>query len=479
MRESAQLKIESLVHNLHEETKDHRGINMVDLMMWLVIAALLLAAAIQGIGYYQQATNVYLMKDEVTGVVARIHAESANEGEKISEAMVVKVLAEHNAAHATDDRVIAYGSTTLSAAGTTSETNNGFSLVSAVTATSPSDVFYLKASSGAVENSYVVYFFQDTRTFGQGLTVVGKTRIDSGGFEEIATPGVTTPPAQPAGDPTPTPTATPTATVTATPTPPPVVVTPTPTPTPTPTGPSITSASDIVAYDASGALWNFGTGANTADRKSIGAAGAVPDDSFVADWNSDGIQDLIVKQADGQLIFRKGLANGGFTDSVLATGFNAFNITVNKWKSSDPNPSIIAREISTGNLYNYPNLYGAHLDPRVTIDSGGWGNMTPISVVDWDKDGKRDIIARYTNGDLYLYRSNGSGSLISESRSAIGSGWGFSSLHAMTGKAGAGTFGLIARDSGGDLYYYPVLTNSFGSRILVSGGWSSYKIAGN
>jgi hypothetical protein len=216
-----------------------------------------------------------------------------------------------------------------------------------------------------------------------------------------------------------------------------------------------------------------------ADRKSIGAAGAaVPDDSFVTDWDSDSIQDLIVKQADGQLIFRKGLANGGFTDSVLATGFNAFNITVNKWKSTDPNPSIIAREISTGNLYNYPNLYGAHLDPRVTIDNGGWGNMTPISVVDWDKDGKRDIIARYTNGDLYLYRSNGAGSLLA-GNSAIGSGWGFSSLHAMTGKAGAGTFGLLARDSGGDLYYYPVVTNGFGARTLVSSGWSSYRIAGN
>lgn len=41
------------------------GINMVDLMMWLVIAALLLAAAIQGIGYYQKAAHLYTLKSNL------------------------------------------------------------------------------------------------------------------------------------------------------------------------------------------------------------------------------------------------------------------------------------------------------------------------------------------------------------------------------------------------------------------------------
>jgi surface protein len=41
---------------------DQRGINMVDLMMWLVIAAMLLATALQGIGYYQKAANLYQLK---------------------------------------------------------------------------------------------------------------------------------------------------------------------------------------------------------------------------------------------------------------------------------------------------------------------------------------------------------------------------------------------------------------------------------
>lgn len=44
---------------------DQSGINMVDLMMWLVIAALILSAAIQGIGYYQQAAYAYQAKSDL------------------------------------------------------------------------------------------------------------------------------------------------------------------------------------------------------------------------------------------------------------------------------------------------------------------------------------------------------------------------------------------------------------------------------
>lgn len=45
---------------------------MVDLMMWLVIAALLLAAAIQGIGYYQQAAYLYQVKNDVMGGATKV-----------------------------------------------------------------------------------------------------------------------------------------------------------------------------------------------------------------------------------------------------------------------------------------------------------------------------------------------------------------------------------------------------------------------
>lgn len=57
------------------------GINMVDLMMWLVIAALLLAAAIQGIGYYQKAAYLYTLKENLQGAGSYSMKAATNSGD--------------------------------------------------------------------------------------------------------------------------------------------------------------------------------------------------------------------------------------------------------------------------------------------------------------------------------------------------------------------------------------------------------------
>jgi surface protein len=54
-----------------------RGINMVDLMMWLVIAAMLLAAALQGIGYYKQSSYIYQMKNDALHAAELVTAKAA------------------------------------------------------------------------------------------------------------------------------------------------------------------------------------------------------------------------------------------------------------------------------------------------------------------------------------------------------------------------------------------------------------------
>jgi hypothetical protein len=54
---------------------------MVDLMMWLVIAALVLAAALQGIAYYQKAALVYQMTSDADGAGTQAMRSMANSGE--------------------------------------------------------------------------------------------------------------------------------------------------------------------------------------------------------------------------------------------------------------------------------------------------------------------------------------------------------------------------------------------------------------
>lgn len=65
------------MHGIERHPSRQSGINMVDLMMWLVIAALLLAAAIQGIGYYQKAAIVYQMSSDLDRMGANVMTETA------------------------------------------------------------------------------------------------------------------------------------------------------------------------------------------------------------------------------------------------------------------------------------------------------------------------------------------------------------------------------------------------------------------
>lgn len=75
------LALGNIVNSIYRQFQIRReaqhGINMVDLMMWLVIAALLLAAAIQTIGYYQQATYVYHAKSDLAGAHSWVSASRA------------------------------------------------------------------------------------------------------------------------------------------------------------------------------------------------------------------------------------------------------------------------------------------------------------------------------------------------------------------------------------------------------------------
>jgi len=75
-------------YKLNDLPRSQSGINIVDLMMWIVIAAILLAAAIQGIGYYQQAAYLYQMQSDADGAGTLVNAKSAQASGVIDQATV-------------------------------------------------------------------------------------------------------------------------------------------------------------------------------------------------------------------------------------------------------------------------------------------------------------------------------------------------------------------------------------------------------
>ena len=152
---------------------DYRGVNMVDLMMWLVIAALLLAAAIQSIGFYQKSAHLYQMKTEADVVASRVMASLSDRG-TIDGAVIDAVVAEENAARNKDGIEVSWGAINSTAAPAPQE-DYGFSLASVVTATSSSSqAYYLKVTNDAVKDSDVVYFLEDTASHNAGVSVLAK-----------------------------------------------------------------------------------------------------------------------------------------------------------------------------------------------------------------------------------------------------------------------------------------------------------------
>ena len=148
---------------LEKRGEKQYGINMVDLMMWLVIAALLLAAAIQGIGYYQKAAYLYQMQSDLDGVGTLATGKAAQ-----NKGVIDKAVAEEGVA------------------------DGKFSAQVAPFVEGTNDKPYLRATHPGVEDKDVLYLFDNCgENYKIGVNVVPK-----GGSPELADCGISsTPPA--------------------------------------------------------------------------------------------------------------------------------------------------------------------------------------------------------------------------------------------------------------------------------------------
>lgn len=248
-----------------------------------------------------------------------------------------------------------------------------------------------------------------------------------------------------------------------------------------PAGPSIQTPGDVVVADSAGTLWNYGKQGRigVSPRFQIGSGWTGVKEVHINDWNNDGVQDLVAQWKSGAMHVYPGLTGGGFgTRLTIGTGgWGAVEVDIEKWKTTDVYPSVVMKD-AAGALWLYPNRSGSALSARTAIGSG-WSTLT-VKIADYDKDGKQDVLATNAAGDIRLYRTDGAGAFIPETRTRIGSGWsGYTSV-VLTGFAGAGTAGLIAKDSAGRLYYYPMLAGGFGARQTIgTGGWLPMILSNN
>ncbi|MCG2623724.1 CAP domain-containing protein [Arthrobacter sp. I2-34] len=240
---------------------------------------------------------------------------------------------------------------------------------------------------------------------------------------------------------------------------------------------------DIAAVDAAGNLFAYPSagGGDMWNRIWISSGWKDAAQIEVADWNADGIQDIVARRSNGNLTVSYGLVLGGLAAprTIGFGGWSGFDIEVTRWMTADRFPGIIARELASGKAYYYANPSGGTHGARSYLGSGFKNSDT--FTVDYDADGRMDLVARTAagTGQLTLYRSNGAGAFLAETRRIIGSsGWNkITHLSTLPNHLGDGGAGFLARDTSGNIRYYKVTKNKTAAAVYIGrGGWESLKL---
>ena len=259
---------------------------------------------------------------------------------------------------------------------------------------------------------------------------------------------------------------------------------------PSPYFSSSMTGSDLLAVDTHGDLWLYPSWEEPARRNAFFAArrkvggGWSTMRKIIApgDLTFDGKPDLLAVSAGYQLLLYPGRGNGTFgAPRTLGGGWTFPVIAAGADFNDDLHADLLAED-ADGVLWLYPGtgsggIGGPAFGPRVRI-GGGWKPMNAL-VVPGDFDTLRypDLLARDTDGALWLYPGNGKGGFTARKR--VGGGW--SSMRAIIGVGGydyGSGADLLAIDGGGYLQLYQNLPfgrfNTY--PLMVGEGWKSLRL---
>ncbi|MGO4249947.1 FG-GAP repeat domain-containing protein [Paenarthrobacter sp. RAF54_2] len=146
---------------------------------------------------------------------------------------------------------------------------------------------------------------------------------------------------------------------------------------------------------------------------------------------------------------------------LVGTGWDVFNIVFSPGDfDGDGNNDILARD-AKGDLYLYPgDGRGGWLDRKVV--GTGWNIFdTIVGAGDFDGDSINDVLARDADGDLHLYPGDGDGGW--KRPQVVGTGWQvFDKIIAPGDLSGDGNVDVLGRDYSGYMHEY---------RSNGQGGW--------
>ncbi|MGA5192314.1 FG-GAP repeat domain-containing protein [Streptomyces exfoliatus] len=211
----------------------------------------------------------------------------------------------------------------------------------------------------------------------------------------------------------------------------------------------------------------------------MGGGWAEADAIVQANVSEGGKGNDLYHRLDGTLFYT---AERGNDTKVVGGGWQIYDRLVSVGNmGGTAEPDLVARH-TDGTLWLYAARPDGLLQPRIRIGSGGWGTMTALAGRgDYTGDGKTDLIARHSDGTLYLYP--GTGDYVTDgvlgSRITVGTGWNIHKLIVSAGdNNGDGRTDLIAADTAGLLWLFKGTGNPgapFAPRVQIgTGGWAAF-----